>query len=57
MSIVQTLLAICQAVPIIDKWVGAFVTKYNEWKFKEAEEKARKESNTEDLQKELGKHL
>lgn len=57
MNMVAALLAICQAVPIIDSWVQVFVKQYNEWKFKEAEEKARKESNTTDLQKELGKHL
>jgi hypothetical protein len=54
---ITTLLAICQALPIIDKYVQQFVQAYNEHKFKEAEEKARLESNTEDLQQELGKHL
>jgi UPF0716 family protein affecting phage T7 exclusion len=56
-AMITTLLAICQALPIIDKYVQQFVQAYNEHKFKEAEEKARLESNTEDLQQELGKHL
>ena len=57
MNIITILISVCQALPIVDKWVSTFVDKYNEWKFKEAELKARKESNTEDLQKELGRHL
>ena len=56
------ILGFLQAFPIISKWVNMFIDSIHEYKQKstaaaidKASDKAQKENNTEDLQKEIGK--
>ncbi len=55
MSLIQFLIQVFSAVPILDKWATEFTKAYHQHKFELAEKKARDEGNTEDLQKEMGR--
>ncbi len=55
MSMIQFLIQLVAAIPVIDKWLEQFTKEYNEYKVNRALEKAAKTGNVEDLQKEAGK--
>ncbi len=54
-SIIEFLIGIVTAIPILDKWANEFSKQYHRYQFDQAEKKAAKEGNTEDLQKEMGR--
>lgn len=56
MSLIQFLIQLAAAIPVLDKWATTFAKEWHAFKVDVAEKKARETGNVEDLQNEAGKN-